>query len=105
MGTVAIERRCRNCGALIASTSRPDRKFCSASCRQAAYEQRLRENGRERPTLVQLPEASALEQLLDVEKLVGVLVKHAYANEPTSWRAALILLQTLYPERWASAKP
>jgi hypothetical protein len=49
-------------------------------------------------------ETSALEKLLDVEKLTGVLVKHAYSGQPTSWRSALELLRVLYPERW-DARP
>jgi hypothetical protein len=33
-------RRCESCRAVLARTSRPDRRFCTAACRQTAYEKR-----------------------------------------------------------------
>jgi hypothetical protein len=119
MDAVAIERRCLHCDALIASTSRPDRVYCSARCRQAAYERRRgssrdlltasKTRGGVRP-LRSVPEpqtfseSETLEERLDVERLVGVLVDHAYSGQATSWRSALVLLERLDPARWDPAR-
>jgi hypothetical protein len=40
------------------------------------------------PSYASQDEASALEQLLDVERLVSVLARHAYGGHATSWRSA-----------------
>jgi hypothetical protein len=111
------ERRCLHCDALIASTSRPDRVYCSARCRQAAYERRRgiagsavldsgrHGDGRRLRSVPEPPKLSeTLEELLDVERLVRVLVDHAYSGQATSWRSALVLLERLYPLRWDPAR-
>jgi hypothetical protein len=92
-------RRCETCGGSL-GPSRSDRRFCGPACRQRSYRQR---NGHRQPQAApatSLAEPNALEQLLDVQKLTAILVKHAYGGHPTSWRYAHLLLQTLYPDRW-----
>jgi endogenous inhibitor of DNA gyrase (YacG/DUF329 family) len=86
----STSERCESCGAPLGG-GRRDRRFCSAACRQRDYGRRQRK-ARETPALTVLPgsqdEASALEQLLDVERLVSVLARHAYGGHATSWRSA-----------------
>jgi hypothetical protein len=94
------ERRCESCGAELDGGS-SGRRYCSAKCRQAAFRRRRRDRDvAEARRVFGAVEPSALEQLLDVERLVTVLARHAYGGHPTSWRSALVLLERLYPNRW-----
>lgn len=92
-------RRCEWCNAVLASTSRPDRRYCRPACATAS---RRRRNGERplanSPELVALPtpEPSELElalaRALDPQRLLAVVAAHANARAPTSWRAALALI-------------
>jgi predicted nucleic acid-binding Zn ribbon protein len=104
MDAVAVERHCPECGALIASTRRPDRKFCGAACRQAAYERRrgkvtrARETSSDRdPGATLLEFERARDQGREEEFLVGLIVKAA----ETQWRTAAFVLERRFPSRWA----
>jgi hypothetical protein len=104
--TVATERRCENesCHALLASTSRPDRRYCSDSCRQLAYQRRRgpasrpssidRRRDRDRATLIELERVLASH--LEEPHLVALIAKAARSQ----WRAAAWILERRYPERW-----
>jgi hypothetical protein len=103
--TVAVERRCEQCGGPLPEPSRADRRYCSGGCRTAAYESRQR---RARVTLVEgEPEPATaptpLDQLREAvrsavqeEKLVAVIAAEARHN----WRASARLLSRIHPTRW-----
>jgi predicted mannosyl-3-phosphoglycerate phosphatase (HAD superfamily) len=97
---VAVERRCEHCGTVLATTSRPDRQYCSASCRSAAYAARRRANA---PRVTQL--TAELEQVLaratEEPRLVAVIAAVAAKG---NWRAAAWLLERRYPERWGARR-
>jgi hypothetical protein len=107
--TVTAERRCESCDRVLGLTARPDRRFCSATCRQRAYDGRrraAREAIREEhftavePSPAQLAELErVLERATSEVVLVGIVAKAA----PTNWRAAAWLLSRRWPERWGSA--
>jgi hypothetical protein len=103
--TVAVEqRRCESCARLLASTSRPDRRFCSPACRQRAYDERRRaadhRGNRPAPALLAELEA-AVERATDEVRLVAIVA----AAAPTNWRAAAWLLSRRWPERWGARRP
>jgi hypothetical protein len=92
-------RRCATCRAVLAQTSRHDRRYCSAACRQAAYEQRKAGvDVTPKPVAEVVPIApngrldEALARALDPKRLLAIVAAHAGAQQPTSWRAALALL-------------
>jgi hypothetical protein len=104
---VEVERRCLHCDSLIASTSRPDRVYCSARCRQAAYERRrgkvtrARETSSDRdPGATLLEFGRARDQGREEDFLVG-LIAQAAARQ---WRAAAFLLERRFPSRWAAVR-
>jgi len=102
--TVAAEpRRCQSCDRELASTSRPDRRYCGAACRQRGYERRRGEaHG------LAVEPATAL--LADLEHALGqatsevVLVAQVASAAKTNWRAAAWLLERRFPERWGRAR-
>jgi hypothetical protein len=93
-------RRCESCRAVLARTSRHDRRYCSPACRQSAYERRRGS----RPVAVPPAEQSEIERILAQatreERLVA-LVAHAAR---TNWRAAAWLLERRFPGRWAKPR-
>jgi hypothetical protein len=92
----APPRRCRSCGALLASTSRPDRRYCSASCRVTAYRQREAEPG------MTASELDRLVAMLDAPKAEVALVAGISVAAAGSWQAAAWLLERQHPERWGN---
>jgi hypothetical protein len=108
--TVAVEqRRCESCGRPLGSTSRPDRRYCGAACRQRAYDDRRRaarepaghESVTVEPSPAQLAELErVLERATSEVVLVGIVAKAASTN----WRAAAWLLSRRWPERWGSVR-
>jgi hypothetical protein len=108
--SVVAQRRCESCGRPLGSTSRPDRRYCGAACRQAGYERRRLANrdvasakatsGRPAPALLAELEA-AVERATDEMRLVAIVA----AAAPTNWRAAAWLLSRRWPERWSSRRP
>jgi hypothetical protein len=101
---VTVERRCEHCGNVLASTSRPDRRHCSASCRSAAYAARRRAANSERVRNLNVPSAE-LEQVLaratEETRLVAVIAAVAGKG---NWRAAAWLLERQHPERWGAQR-
>jgi hypothetical protein len=92
------ERRCQVCKALIATTSRPQRRYCSAACRQSAYERRRRWRS---VAVISPSEATDIERILasatSEERLV---LQVAAAAAKGQWRASAWLLERRWPERW-----
>jgi hypothetical protein len=86
---VAIDRRCPSCGSVLASTSRPDRVFCSATCRSAAYRAR------------QAAESLAPAELARLADALPPAVAGITQAARVDWRAAAWLLERRWPERWA----
>jgi hypothetical protein len=99
---VSTERRCANstCRRLLASTSRPDRKFCSSSCRVTAHQRRRRsDENRAVPLSAELERA--LEKATEETRLVAIVA----AAAPKNWRAAAWLLERKFPSRWTVRRP
>jgi endogenous inhibitor of DNA gyrase (YacG/DUF329 family) len=78
-------RRCETCGAVLAQTSRRDRRFCSQACRQAAYAERRAEQA---VSPLPVPAVADLERLLAngtrEDRLVARIAAHAGADTATS---------------------
>jgi hypothetical protein len=90
------ERRCAACGAVLASTSRPDRRYCNSGCRVA-------EHRRRRDVLATRVTRDDLARLLD--RLAGpageaALVAGITRAASEHWAAAAWLLERRWPERW-----
>jgi integrase len=103
--SLAAQRRCESCGRPLGSTSRPDRRYCGAACRQAGYERRrraARASSDDTVTAVEPAPAllaeleAAVERATDEMRLVATVA----AAAPTNWRAAAWLLSRRWPERW-----
>jgi hypothetical protein len=86
-------RRCRGCGALLASTSRRDRVYCSSGCRVADH--RRRHAPPSPADLARL--ADDLPPAVAESALVAGLRDAARLD----WKAAAWLLERRWPERWA----
>jgi hypothetical protein len=91
-------RRCRGCGAVLASTSRPDRAYCTTACRMAAYRRRQVADRLPPAELARL--ANELPPAIAESELLTGLAAAARAD----WRAAAWLLERRWPERWAPAE-
>ena len=91
-------RRCLSCGALLTSTSRPDRRYCTTACRMAAHRAR---HAAERLRPIEL---DRLVALLDAPKAEVALVAGISVAAAESWQAAAWLLSRHWPERWAAEK-
>jgi hypothetical protein len=93
------DRRCEYCEVLLASTSRPDRRYCSPGCRQSAYAQRRGS----RPVAVIPPaEQTEIERILaQATREERLVLRVAAAAAKGQWRASAWLLERRYPERWA----
>jgi hypothetical protein len=102
--SVVAQRRCESCGRPLGWTSRPDRRYCGAACRQRAYDERRR--AARKPAVEPAPALlaeleAAVERATDEMRLVAIVA----AAAPTNWRAAAWLLSRRWPERWASRRP
>jgi hypothetical protein len=80
---------------VLASTSRPDRVFCSATCRSAAYRPRQAAESLAPAELARL--ADALPPAVAEAALVAGITQAARVD----WRAGAWLLERRWPERWA----
>jgi hypothetical protein len=89
-------RRCKSCEARLPGLARLDRFYCSAACRQSAYERR---RGPRRTGVVTSTEQTEIARVLAVatrEERLLALVAHA---SKTNWRAAAWILERRWPER------
>jgi hypothetical protein len=91
---ITAQRRCRGCGALIASTSRRDRRYCSASCRVTAYRQRQAQPG------MTASELDRLVATLDAPRAEAMLLAGVAVAAREDWKAAAWILQRRFPTRW-----
>jgi hypothetical protein len=89
-------RRCLGCGALLASTSRSDRKFCGVACRVADH--RRRHAG---PSPAEL---AGLADELPAAVAESTLVAGLRDAARLDWKAAAWLLERRWPQRWAPAE-
>jgi hypothetical protein len=89
-------RRCLGCGALLTSTSRRDRKDCSAACRVADH--RRRHTGSSPAVLARL--ADELPPAVAESALVAGLSEAARLD----WHAASWLFERRWPRRWTPAE-
>jgi hypothetical protein len=96
--TFDFERRCPNCGALLASTSRADRVFCSDACRMAAHRRRLAPQPTP-PAELERMSYAVPPTAAEVALLAGIT--QAAAED---WRAAAWVLSRRWPERWSPAE-
>ena len=88
-------RSCDGCGAVLAATSRPYRRFCSGACRAAAHR-------REHDTRLVTPgELARLVRAVDPAVAEVSLVAGIALAARSDWRSAAWLLERRWPERWA----
>jgi endogenous inhibitor of DNA gyrase (YacG/DUF329 family) len=104
--SAVAERRCEACGGRLASTSRRDRRFCSARCRQLAYDRRSRALRTETQTIpVSQPDEQLLRRALEAAtQEERLLAQIAAAANRGAWRAAAWILERRFPERWAAGR-
>jgi hypothetical protein len=91
MALMLQPRRCEGCDAELPLLSRPDRRFCNATCRSRGSRRR-RFPGRER--------FAELVSALDPHVGEPVLVAEIRIAARSDWRAAAWYLERAFPERW-----
>jgi hypothetical protein len=94
MSISTLSRRCWNCGALIAKTSRRDRRYCNAACRLADYRRR-------RAAQLTHGELERLVERLESARSEAALVAGITQAASEDWQAAAWLLERHYPQRWS----
>jgi hypothetical protein len=95
---IANARRCETCRAVLAQTSRPDRRYCSPACRQSAYAQR---RGSRSVTVISPAEQSEIARILaSATREERLVLQVAAAAAKGQWRASAWLLELRWPERW-----